>query len=137
MTFIFILSADICDACQASYIGSTVKQTKVMFFQHMDVSHRTSLPIAKPVQSSIRDHSETNDHRMCVSNLSVVASSENWHPRTVESIQIQNNKPLLNIDRVQFPYMFCKFELVSVHFSCMYIYLPIFFFLLLLFSKSS
>ena len=93
----------ICDACQASYIGSTVKQSKVRFFQHMGVSHRTSLPIAKPVQSSIRDHCEFSDHRMRVSNFSVVASSESWNLRTLESIYILNNKPLLNIDQSATP----------------------------------
>ena len=43
---------------------------------------------------------------MRTSNFSVVASSENWNPRTLESIYIQNYKPLLNIDQSATPYHF-------------------------------
>ena len=61
--FIFyIIYKYIRDACQATYYGSTVKQSKVGFSQHFGKSHRTSLPISKPLQFSIRDHCLNNDH---------------------------------------------------------------------------
>ena len=54
-------------------------------FQHMGVSRRSYLPIAKPGQSKFRDPIETSDHRMRMSNFIVVPSSENWNIRTLES----------------------------------------------------
>ena len=51
-----------CDACQASYIGCTTKQAKVRYCQHSAISHRTNRPINNPVQSSIREHCDSNDH---------------------------------------------------------------------------
>ena len=53
--------------------------------------------------SMIRDHCEFSDPRMRVSNFSVVACSESWNLRTLESIYILNNKPLLNIDQSATP----------------------------------
>ena len=38
MNFVPNVYKYICDACQMSYIGSTVKHSKVRFFQHMGVS---------------------------------------------------------------------------------------------------
>ena len=92
----------------------------------MGVSHRTSLPIAKPVHSSIREHCETSDHRTRTSNFSVVASFEDWNLRILESIYILNNKPLLNIDQSATPYSYILYIQINVRpfklYMCMYVY---------------
>ena len=93
----------ICDACQATYYGSTVKQSKVRFSQHFGKSHRTSLPISKPLQSSIRDHCLNNDHPMRIRNFNILACAEDYNLRTLESIYINKNKPELNIDQSAVP----------------------------------
>ena len=62
-----------------------------------------SLPVAKPVLSSIRDHCKTNGHRIRVSNFSVVASPENGNLRTLEPLYIQKDKTLSNIVQSALP----------------------------------
>ena len=49
-----------------------VKQSTVIFSQHFGKSHRTSFPISKPLQSSIRDHCLNNDHPMRMSNFNIL-----------------------------------------------------------------
>ena len=92
-----------CDACQASYIGSTMKQAKVRFSQHLGVSHRTSLPLSSNIKSSIRDHCETMDHRIKLSNFTILSSCEFSNIRILESLYIKQFRPSLNIDQSAAP----------------------------------
>ena len=102
----------ICDACQAMYYRSTVKQSKIRFSQHFGKFHRTSLPISKPLQSSIRDYCLNNDHPMRMRNFNILAYAEDYNLKTLESIFISKNKPELNIDQSAVPlatlYFFSK-----------------------------
>ena len=92
-----------CDACQASYIGSTMKQAKVRFSQHLGISHRTSLPLSSNIKSSIRDHCETMDHRIKLSNFTILSSCEFSNIRILESLYIKQFRPSLNIEQSAAP----------------------------------
>ena len=84
-------------------LAGTVKQSKVRFFQHFGKSHRTSFPMSKPLQSSIRDHCLNSDHRMRMCNFTILTCTKDHNLRTLESIYISKNKPQLNIDQSAVP----------------------------------
>ena len=95
-----------CDACQASYIGSTLKQSKVRFFQHIGISHRTHQPLTSNIKSSIRDHCHSSDHRIKISNFSILANSNASNIRILESLYIKILRPSLNIEQSAAPLNF-------------------------------
>ena len=85
-----------CD-CDQSYIGSTAVQLFVRCAQHRGFSHRTDRPLGKPMNSSIRDHCDTNDHRFRKDNFSILGSSPNsFDLRILESLLIYKNSPEIN-----------------------------------------
>ena len=92
-----------CDACQATYVGSSVKQSIVRYHQHLGTSHRTSLPLKNPVDSSIRKHCHDSDHQIKISNFSIIAQSNSSDIRILESLLIRKLKPSLNIDSSAHP----------------------------------
>ena len=88
-----------CDTCQASYVGSSTKQAKVRFSQHLGISPRTMLPLNSPPFSSIRNHCYDQNHRIKISNFSIICTSKFSDIRTLESLYIHNLKPTLNLDQ--------------------------------------
>ena len=92
-----------CDTCQASYIGSSTKQAKFRFSQHIGISPRTMLPLNSPPFSSIRNHCSDLDHRIKMSNFSIMCTSEVSDIRILESLYIFKIKPTLNLDQSASP----------------------------------
>ena len=89
--------------CNSSYIGSTTKQSKIRFYQHKGISHRTSIPLSNP-QHSPRIHCEQQNHPFSIKDFSIIATSNNSSElRTLESLYIYNRKPDLNIDQSATP----------------------------------
>ena len=117
-----------CDACQAAYIGSSVKQSRVRFFQHMGVSHRTNLPLSNPVFSAIRDHCNNSDHPMKISNFKIISSACTNSVRILESLHIKKNSPQLNSDSSAAPLLI--FWILKIH--LLYLLLWYLYFLLLI-----
>ena len=95
-----------CDVCQASYIGSTVKQSKVRFYQHLGYSHKTLKHFESPPKSSIRDHCEKLDHKIKLSNFTILTSCPKPDVRILESLYIKKMKPNLNIAQSAIPLYF-------------------------------
>ena len=88
-----------CDTCQASYVGSSTKQAKFQFSQHIGISPRTMLPLNSPPFSSIRNHCSDLDHRIRMSNFSIISTSKSSDIRILESLYIFKLKPTLNLDQ--------------------------------------
>ena len=88
----------ICDACQATYIGSSTKQAKIRFYQHLGISHRTGFHLKNPPESSIREHCLDKDHLIKISNFSILSYSNSIELRTLESIYISKLCHSLNKD---------------------------------------
>jgi len=93
-----------CGICHDSYIGSSSKQSKIRFHQHLGRSFRTNNPLTSPSISSPRNHSENNDHPLKYCDFSIIDSASNEHDlRILESLYIYDRKPNLNIDQSAVP----------------------------------
>ena len=86
-----------CDACSASYIGSTKLQLKLRIDQHKGVSTRTGQILCNPPFSNIREHSHNKDHPIKTENFKILNKTNNIiELRILESIYINQKKPTLN-----------------------------------------
>jgi len=84
-------------SCNATYIGSTSRQFKVRFYEHLGISYRTKIPLNKPTNSAIRDHINKFDHNCSFENFKpLCASSDLSDLRILESLYILKMKPSLN-----------------------------------------
>jgi hypothetical protein len=93
-----------CGSCHESYIGSSVKQTKVRFTQHLGTSFRTNRPLTVRQLSTPRNHAEHSNHPILYEHFSVIDSCTNQGDlRILESIHIAHSKPSLNIDKFAAP----------------------------------
>ena len=93
-----------CESCQDSYIGSTTKQAKVRFSQHLGISPRTDRHVTSPSHSSPRQHCENKNHPFKYSNFSIIdAAPDELQLRIMESLYILNQHPALNLDRSSIP----------------------------------
>lgn len=93
-----------CGACQATYIGSTAKQSKIRFSQHLGISHRTGQHLNSVTHSAPRDHCDSNDHPFLIEHFSIVNHAQNeFELRILESLHIYKDRPTLNIDKSSVP----------------------------------
>ena len=93
-----------CGSCQGSYIGSTTKQSRIRFFQHLGKSPRTNRPVTVPAHSTSRNHCHENDHPLSLNDFKIIDSANNEHElRILESLYICKEKPSLNIDQSATP----------------------------------
>ena len=63
-----------CESCKDYYIGSTMKQSKVRFCQHLGISPRTNRPTTLS-HSSPRQHCEEKGHAFPLFNFSILVSA--------------------------------------------------------------
>ena len=56
-------------SCNATYVGSTRQNSKVMFHQHLGTSNRTGLRLTTPLHSLPRNHSLSLAHRIHLSDF--------------------------------------------------------------------
>ena len=83
-----------------SYIGSTTKQSRIRFFQHLGKSPRTNRPVTVPTHSTPRNHCHENDHQLSLNDFKIIDSANNEHELGIlESIYISKEKLSLNIDQ--------------------------------------
>ena len=96
-----------CNICNELYIGSSCKQAKIRFSQHMGISHRTGRHLTVEPQSSIRDHCQNTKHHLKKSNFSIVSVVQNpMDLKVLESFYINQLKPNLNKDKFSTPLYF-------------------------------
>ena len=85
-----------CESCKDSYIGSTMKQSKVRFCEHLSISPRTNRPTTVS-HSSPRQHCEEKNHPFQLSNFSIIDSANSeLKLRILESLHILQKHPPLN-----------------------------------------
>ena len=86
-----------CPRCNARYIGSTSRWLQQRISDHKGVSSRTGYPLANPMYSAIRDHSDTLDHPFSHLNFEILNTSS-FRPDLLilESLYISKMKPSLN-----------------------------------------
>ena len=87
----------ICERCNSSYVGSTIRHLKTRVDEHRGVSSRTGQMLGRPVHSEIRNHCHSNNHPFNISHFSIIDKSINpLDLRILESIHIHNIRPVLN-----------------------------------------
>ena len=93
-----------CDACSATYIGSTIKCLKTRVDEHFGRSSRTGSLLVKPLQSKVRDHIFNCNSAFCLDNFKILGSfNDQSQLRIAESLEIHFRKPNLNGDSSSFP----------------------------------
>ena len=92
--------------CGSAYVGSTVRTLQTRIMEHKGLSYRTGRPLAHPLHSAIRHHSEQCNGGGPVSKdcFSILTSRNNITDlRIVESLYIHQAKPTLNEMTSAFP----------------------------------
>ena len=93
-----------CGTCHGSYIGSTTKQARIRFYQHLSRSPRTNRPVTSQSHSSPRNHCETNNHPFSLSDFKIIDCTNYQNDlRILESLYIFKDKPSLNNDQSACP----------------------------------
>ena len=93
-----------CSSCNARYIGSTCRSFKSRRLEHMGLSIHTGNPLSNPEYSSIRNHSEVNDHRLLHKDFKILKVAPTFNKLLItESILIQKHRPLLNSNNRSLP----------------------------------
>lgn len=86
-----------CGSCSASYIGKTSRNLSIRVDEHKGLSFRTKQPLNRPIQSSIREHSDSLDHPILDKDFSVLDSSNLGRDLIIlESLWIWKKRPSLN-----------------------------------------
>jgi hypothetical protein len=93
-----------CSSCNAGYIGSTERLFFSRIQEHLGNSFRTFRPIAKPNESSIRDHSHSLDHPMHTIDFRIIDSAQDTFTlRLTEAVHIKQKNPTLNKNTTPLP----------------------------------
>ena len=83
-------------ACDASYVGSTLRAFYVREAEHRGMSHRTGNFLGRPPQSAVRNHSDQCSE-ISSNSFKFVAYEENpTKLRILESLYIHAWSPSLN-----------------------------------------
>ena len=86
-----------CRSCQATYIGSTVRNLSIRIFEHKGRSYRTNKIVTNPSLSHIREHSHEKDHCFSHDDFSILfRARDSVELRIAESLLIKKMKPELN-----------------------------------------
>ena len=89
-----------CDTCNGIYIGSSIKQSKIRFTQHLGISFRTNRHLGKPMQSTPRIHSESHNHPMSFNAFSIIDTAPNiLSLRILEPMYLAKLKPSFNKEK--------------------------------------
>jgi hypothetical protein len=93
-----------CVACNGSYIGSTSRQARVRFSEHLGISHRTTRQLQRPPHSNPRAHCENLNHPFKLGHFSIIDSANNSADlKILESLHILKNRPTLTSDLTSTP----------------------------------
>ena len=94
-----------CAVCGNCYFGSTNRSLAIRISEHQGRSYRTKQILAKPLQSSIRHHSEgICDKQISFDEFKVIYKGRTTNEiRIAESLLIKSLKPELNLDESSVP----------------------------------
>ena len=93
-----------CSKCSLEYIGSTTRNLTVRVDEHRGISSRTSCPLVRPLNSSIREHCNSCSSNFNINNFKIInKATYNEELRIMESILIKLRKPTLNVDDTAHP----------------------------------
>ena len=94
-----------CAICGNCYLGSTTKALAIRISEHQGRSFRTNQIVAKPLQSTIRNHSEGICNKQVeAEEFSIIYKGKNLSEiRTAESILIKTLRPELNMEDSSVP----------------------------------
>jgi hypothetical protein len=93
-----------CETCKSFYLGSSTKQFKIRYSQHLGTSFRTGRPLATPSYSAPRNHCENKHHPFSKDNFTIIDHATNIHElRLLESLYIFKQRPPLNADQSAAP----------------------------------
>ena len=93
-----------CASCEASYVGSTLRNLHSRIQQHLGKSVRTGNFLSNPDPSPIRDHSLSCDTLVTPDNFSILGKTNSvLDLRILESLHIFHQKPSLNNMTSAFP----------------------------------
>ena len=85
-----------CDSCNASYVGKSERHFRTRIANHEGRSERTGCYLVKPQHSAIREHCETQQHRMSKKNFSILGStSEKLDLKIMEALFQHQKRPTL------------------------------------------
>ena len=94
----------LCDACGATYVGSSKRCLLTRANEHFGKSSRTGNWLARPAPSSIREHQVACKFSTNLENFKILGTySDNMLLRLAESLEIKFRKPLLNMDATAQP----------------------------------
>ena len=93
-----------CDSYRESYIGSTRKQAKIRFCQHLAISPRSDNPVTVPQHSAPRDHCDSNSHPFKFNNSTIIDSAATescrplnfWIPVYIQMSPFSKFRPIIN-----------------------------------------
>ena len=86
-----------CGDCNASYIGKTTRNLSIRIREHDGLSFRAGGMLAKPMNSSIREHSHEHDHVINKENFQVLETFTSDNDLLIlESLWIWKKRPTLN-----------------------------------------
>ena len=86
-----------CERCSHGYVGSTRRNLYMRIAEHAGRSFRTGTLLTNPPNSSIRDHCDTCNSNINISNFKILNSTDSKHfLLTLESLYIKKLKPSLN-----------------------------------------
>ena len=93
-----------CDACSATYIGSTIKCLKTRADEHFGRSSRTGTLLVRPLQSKVREHIFSCNSVLSLDDFKILSSfNDHIQLRIAESLEIHFRKPNINGDLSSFP----------------------------------
>ena len=94
-----------CAVCGNCYIGSTNRSLAIRISEHQGKSYRTKQILARPLQSSIRGHSEDTCNKLVSPDeFQIIFKGKSMQEiRIAESLYIKCQKPELNLEDSSYP----------------------------------
>ena len=93
-----------CGTCQGFFIGSTTKQSRICFYQHLGISPQIIRPVSCPTHSSPRNHCHNNNYPFSINQFQIIDTANNeLDLRRLESLYINQENPNLNIEQSAYP----------------------------------
>ena len=94
-----------CSRCNSAYIGETIRHTKRRFCEHMGRSPLSGKVMSRQVPSAVNNHSKVCMSPVRESDFTILCrdSSSEYNLQVKETLFIQRDKPVLNIQGASVP----------------------------------
>ena len=95
-----------CGSCNASYIGKTKRHSKTRYCEHFGISPLTGKHVKTVKPSAVSDHQKVCRFQADMNSFVVLGRDRNnWQLRLKESLFIQKDNPVLNVNVASVPLM--------------------------------